>query len=335
MTLEELRKLYVKSYEEFYKALNSKLKSINTPRAGFKHLLIAKLNAAHTTLINEVSSVIRVLEKLDSLHGFYVDLFALETGSKPRELIPVFQAMKRRATIIYRKYLELLKSSENRAELVENFRVGLARLLSVYKRRRKLISKIKTALSELAKLPDTTGDYVVVIAGMPQVGKSTLLSKLTRAKPEISPFPFTTKTVIVGHLNIEPYGKITIIDTPGLLDRPIDEKNPIELKAVLAIKHLTNLLLYIIDPNPHGYYTLDEQLRVFESVKSILGGREFLILVNKIDATPPDTLNTVIELLESKYGLKPLPISALRGDNLDYLKKILVEKFMAKTQHRV
>jgi len=334
MRIEELRKYYVRSYEELYNLLNNRLKSIpaSKPNPPLKSILQTKLRIAYNVVVDEVENIIRVLKYITTLHNFYKEMFKLEAGKYPNELIPIFRAMKHQADIVYRECHELLKSAGDRETIVERFRQCLGRTLSIYKRKRRVVQSIKAALSELSKLPDVSGEYIIVIAGMPQAGKSTLLAKLTRAKPKISPFPFTTKTVIVGHIDVEPYGKIVLIDTPGLLDRPIDVKNPIEIKAVLAIKYLADLALYLFDISPHSYYTLEEQINVFESVRNLLVNREVMALINKIDVTPPDILSEVINFLKDQYGVEPLLISALRGDNIDHLKKIIIERFMEKIQ---
>ena len=69
--------------------------------------------------------------------------------------------------------------------------------------------------------------FTVVIAGFPNVGKSTVLRRLTGAKPKVAEYPFTTKGIQIGYLETK-WNKIQVIDTPGLLDRPIDQMNNIE-----------------------------------------------------------------------------------------------------------
>ncbi len=337
MKPEELRRYYIKTYEELYKYLDHRLRTTSPPKIKtrktillLKNTLLAKLGTAYNIVMNELNNIVKVLEKVEHMHSFYKELFKLEVKEEPRNLARLFRRMMRNTSLIYREHKSMIKKAEEENEAVRSFRTGLGRLLSIYKRKRRLIEKIKYTIAELAKLPDITGDYIVIIAGMPQVGKSTLLSKLTRAKPEISPFPFTTKNVIVGHLDVEPYGKITLIDTPGILDRPIDKKNPIEIKAVLAIKHLADTVLYLFDVNPQSYYGFDEQLRVFESVIDIMKGKEIIPVINKIDITPQDLLENRVKVIMEKYGKEPLLISALKGENLDTLKNMLIERFMEK-----
>ncbi len=40
----------------------------------------------------------------------------------------------------------------------------------------------------------------IVIAGFPNVGKSTLLNQISGADPQIANYPFTTKGIQIGHV---------------------------------------------------------------------------------------------------------------------------------------
>ena len=336
----KLRRYYVKTYEELYLAVDRRMRAISILRtrknkqlSALRTTLLAKLSTAYNILKSEIDKLDSLIKDLSKSHSFYREIFTLETGKYPEDLSPVIKKMKRSISIIYREHRIRIKQSREKREAVIAFRSGIGRLLSVYRRRRRVIESIKYAVAELSKLPDIVDGYTVIIAGMPQVGKSTLLSKLTRAKPKISPFPFTTKTVIVGHILVEPYGRITLVDTPGILDRPIDKKNPIELKAVLAVKHLADTVLYMFDPSPQSYYSFDEQIRVYRSIVELIENKEVVPVFNKIDLTPRELLESRASLLERIYGSKPLQVSALRGDNLDRLRDLLIDKFMEKTRH--
>jgi nucleolar GTP-binding protein len=63
-----------------------------------------------------------------------------------------------------------------------------------------------------------------------------------------------------------------IIDTPGLLDRPLEERNEIELQAISALRHVGKVMLFIIDPSETCGYTLEKQMHLLEEIK-----KEFVI----------------------------------------------------------
>jgi len=55
-------------------------------------------------------------------------------------------------------------------------------------------------------------------------------AEVTRADVDVQPYAFTTKSLFVGHMDHK-YLRWQVIDTPGLLDRPLEERNTIEMQA--------------------------------------------------------------------------------------------------------
>jgi len=55
----------------------------------------------------------------------------------------------------------------------------------------------------------------IVLVGLPNVGKSTLLSRLTNASAEIAEYPFTTRVPIVGMMDFENI-QIQLVDSPAV-----------------------------------------------------------------------------------------------------------------------
>ena len=73
----------------------------------------------------------------------------------------------------------------------------------------------------------------IIVAGYPNVGKSSFVNKVTRANVEVQPYAFTTKSLYVGHMDYK-YLRWQVIDTPGVLDRPIEERNTVEMQSITA-----------------------------------------------------------------------------------------------------
>ncbi len=340
ITPDKLKKYWIPLYEDIYRRVDNRMRSTPIPppprRTGkntllqFKNTLLAKLGTAYTVLDSNMEKIVKALEAVDKMHDFYKELFIIKTGRSPADLLGRYRAKRRILNRIYRDTRTGIKSSLTGGEAKRAFRGGLGRMLSLLKRDRALLEAVKEAIKEISGMPDVTGDLVVIIAGMPQVGKSTLLKKLTRAEPEISPYPFTTKTIIAGHIEVKPYGKITLIDTPGLLDRPVDKRNEIEMKAVLALKHLSDILLYLFDTNPNTYYSLDEQLAVYRDVINTIGSDDIIVAINKIDITPEDILEESRKKIANTTGREPLLISADKGYGLGKLLEILENKLIEK-----
>ncbi len=345
ITPDKLKKYWIPLYDETYERVDNRMRSTPIPPLPrktsknsllqFKNTLLAKLGTAYTVIDSDIEKIIKALDAVSKMHPFYKELFLVKTGREPEDLLGRYRAKRRILNKIYRDTRTEIKSCLTGGEAKKAFRGGLGRMLSLLKRDRALLEAIKEAIKEISRMPDITGDLVAIIAGMPQVGKSTLLKKLTRAEAEISPYPFTTKTIIAGHIEVRPYGKITLIDTPGLLDRPIDRKNEIEMKAVLALKHLSDTLIYLFDVNPNTYYSLDEQLAVYKDVVNVIGTTDIIVVINKIDITPQNLLREAEKKIVEVTSHKPLLISAEKGYGLDKLLEILEDKLIEKIQSRL
>lgn len=117
-----------------------------------------------------------------------------------------------------------------------------------------------------------------IFTGFPNVGKSSFINKITRAEVEVQPYAFTTKSLYVGHTDYK-YLRWQIIDTPGILDHSLEERNVIEMQAVTALAHLRACVLYIMDLSEQCGHTLDEQVRNAVSLDLVFSGKcNFLIL---------------------------------------------------------
>jgi len=165
----------------------------------------------------------------------------------------------------------------------------------------------------------------MIIAGMPQVGKSTLVSRISSAKPEVAPYPFTTKHIILGHVELGPI-KIQVVDTPGILDRPVEEMNEIERRAVAALKHLKAITVFLLDPSRDSYYGFEQQVSVLKSVAEFVGKDKLVVVFNKIDRVDESRKAECRKIVESIGFSVDLEISALLGYGIDKMLQLVIEK---------
>lgn len=161
-------------------------------------------------------------------------------------------------------------------------RAAFGRMSSVIKSIDKDLNFLNDARNTLRKMPTIDPAVpTILIAGYPNVGKSSFLVEVTGARPEIASYPFTTKEVYVGHF-IKDGEKYQVVDTPGLLDRSLSERNEIERQTIAALSHLKGVVLFIVDPSEHSGYPLESQLRLAEDIKSWID-LPVLIVANKAD----------------------------------------------------
>lgn len=138
------------------------------------------------------------------------------------------------------------------------------------------------------RLPSVRPDFAtVVIAGYPNVGKTSLLRAWTGSRAEVNEYAFTTKHAEVGHFDhADRHGVQTryqVVDTPGLLDRPDEERNPIERQAVAALRHAADALLFLIDPTETSGYGLAQQEALLAQTRGEMSGIPTLVAESKWD----------------------------------------------------
>lgn len=166
--------------------------------------------------------------------------------------------------------------------LVERKR-AVARIASIVHRADDALHYMNDVRNVLRKLPAVSSEeFTIVVAGYPNVGKSSFIRLVSSAEPEIASYPFTTKGIIVGHRDAERRKKIQFIDTPGLLDRTNEERNAIEKQALNALVYVADLVLFVIDASENCGYSVDAQMKLRAEIEGLVTV-PLVTVVNKSD----------------------------------------------------
>ncbi len=293
---------------------------------------VAKARQREELRVRTVSNVVRdnlrkILDRtpgVSTLPKFYQELVdtLVDRDQFHRSLARVNWAIK---TIrnLEQRYVEKIRYERDPKEIAKLRRAFYGRVADILHEIDDDLRYLNQARNVLKELPVVDLELpTVVIAGHPNVGKSTLLRALTNAKPEVASYPFTTKGINVGQFE-EHYLRYQVIDTPGLLDRPLSERNEVEKQAILALKHLGDVIVYIFDPSEYCGFPIEEQMHLFEEILNEFGEFPFIVAINKVDIADDEKVRTVEEFVRTK-GLEPVKISALTGEGLDELKKRVI-----------
>lgn len=172
------------------------------------------------------------------------------------------------------------------------------------------LEAIATAREALGELPEIVPDTpAIVVAGYPNVGKSSFVNRVTAANNEIASYPFTTTGVHLGHVEVD-HITYQLVDTPGLLDRPAAERNDVEQQAVTALTHVADVVVVLVDASEACGYPLSDQL----ALRDEIGARfdvPVLTVCNKSDRSRE---------VEADYYM-----SVTEGENVDTVLSAAVE----------
>jgi nucleolar GTP-binding protein len=213
---------------------------------------------------------------------FYKELYSLVfTDIDIKKLRERIKYIRKIIKQVYLKYKNDIKLTKDKKIIEKYRREFYGRISSILRRNWIVFKYYNIYLNRRRKIPNIKNLPTVVISGLPNVGKSTLLKNLTGSNVKIEPYPFTTKDLMIGYIKT-PYFDIQVIDTPGILDRPIEEMNEIERKSILALNYLANLIIYIFDLTETCGYSIEEQKNLLNMIKKIFD-KEIILYFSKKD----------------------------------------------------
>jgi len=275
-TVPTSEELINKSFKRAARAMSGK--TIEDKESRFKANESMLLIAANIFTDN-LANIVRRFPSFDQLPKFYYELTDILVGVEnlKMSLASVDWASKKIHEVA-RSYVGKIRDSDI-PEPVR--REAFGRIASIIKSINKDLLLLNEARNILRKLPDVQDEPTIVVAGYPNVGKSSFVSKITGASPEIAPYPFTTKGVKIGHF-IRDGVRYQVMDTPGLLDRPMSERNIIERQAITAIHFLDAVVMFMIDPSESCGYEIEDQKRLLVEIQENFK-LPMLVVANKAD----------------------------------------------------
>ncbi|KAG7206987.1 hypothetical protein KM043_000878 [Ampulex compressa] len=281
-----------------------------TPTVIHKNYKIARIRAFYTRKVkftqqsfhDRLSQIIQEFPKLDDVHPFYADLMNV-LYDKDHYKLALGQINMARHLIdnVAKDYVRLLKYGDSLYRCKQLKKAALGRMATIMKRQAANLTYLEQVRQHLARLPSIDPyTRTIIICGFPNVGKSSFINKITRADVEVQPYAFTTKSLYVGHTDYK-YLRWQVIDTPGILDHPLEERNVIEMQAVTALAHLRAAVLYFCDVSEQCGHSLEEQVKLFESIKPLFANKPLMVVANKVDIARVEELS-----LEKQSALKSL-----------------------------
>jgi nucleolar GTP-binding protein len=193
----------------------------------------------------------------------------------------------------------------------------------------------------------------VVLVGAPNVGKSSIVRAISSATPEVNNYPFTTRGMTLGHVEVfwsdnEAIAKAVVpdsrrkpgslshdvvmgkyafsqlcqvMDSPGLLVRPDEDRNEMEALTLAAMQHLPTAVMYVMDLSGEAgdkCSSVADQLQLRREVRDRFPRRPWIDVVAKYDLGVVD--GALEELEEILDGTPYIKLSIHEGQGVGELR---------------
>ncbi len=164
-----------------------------------------------------------------------------------------------------------------------------------------------------------------VLAGRPNVGKSTLLNRLLGQKVAITSHkPQTTRHRIMG-IRSEDDGQIVFVDTPGIHDRGDKAMNFYLNRTAHSALQDVDIVLFVVQ----AMAWTEEDERVLKAIKK--ADIPTIAAVNKVDlvSRKEELLPFMQDLAARHEFVEMVPVSAHDGDNVEALAEAVMKRLPA------
>ena len=274
-----------------------------------------------TEILNSYKQTLRSLHPFESTVAELAITARVKAGSKHlSDILDDLKSLRAETSRVAKDFASRANKADTAIEAEELLEEGIATLRELYEDPEGpglVMADLVEIQKDLRRIPVIElNTPTVVLVGAPNVGKSSIVRKISTGTPEVNDYPFTTRGVTIGHIvDTERHLRFQVMDTPGLLDRPSEERNEMEKLTFASLAHLPTAVIFVIDPSGLSgeKSSLDKQLNVRNSLRERFPRRPWLDVVSKADLDIP---KEVLARMPDGY----LHVSTSSGSNVGELR---------------
>ncbi|KAI5475012.1 nucleolar GTP-binding protein [Pseudohyphozyma bogoriensis] len=311
-------------------------------RSGFKitrirSFYMRKVKFTQQAFEERLDQILTEFPVMDNLHPFLSALLNVLYDKNHYKLaLGQLNTARHLIVSVGKDYCRLLKFGDSLFRCKQLKKAALGRMATIMRRQKDPLAYLEQVRQHMSRLPsiDPT-TRTLLICGYPNVGKSSFVNKVTRADVDVQPYAFTTKSLFVGHMDYK-YLRWQVIDTPGVLDHPLEEMNTIEMQSITALAHLRSCVMYFMDLSEQCGYTVEAQCQLYQSIKPLFTNKPTFIVVNKIDVMRPADLDparkAMLDAILNQDNVKLLELSCVSEEGVMDVRNAACDALLA---HRV
>lgn len=305
------------------------------PISRIRQFYMRKVKFTQDNFEERLGQMLEDFPKLDNIHPFYSDLMnVLYDRDHYKLALGHINTAKHMVNSIGKDYVKLLKYGDSLYRCKQLKIAALGRMATVIKRQKDSLAYLEQVRQHLSRLPSIDPNTrTILICGYPNVGKSSFINKITRAEVDVQPYAFTTKSLYVGHMDYK-YIRWQVIDTPGVLDHPLDEMNTIEMQSITALAHLKSAILYFMDLSERCGFSVSDQVQLFNNIKPLFSNKPTLVVINKIDVMKPEDLHEsdrqLLEEMTRQENVEIVQLSCFTNEGVMEVRNQACEKLLAQ-----
>ncbi|KAJ9053072.1 Nucleolar GTP-binding protein 1, variant 2 [Entomophthora muscae] len=299
-----------------------------------RNFYMRKVKFTQDSFEEKMRAMLEEFPMLNSIHPFYADLMNV-LYDKDHYKLALGQINTARTLInnVAKDYVKLMKFADSLYRCKQLKKAALGRMATIMRRQKDSLAYLEQVRQHLARLPSIDPNTrTLLVCGYPNVGKSSFLNKVTRADVDVQPYAFTTKSLFVGHMDYK-YLRWQVIDTPGILDHPLEERNTIEMQSITAMAHLRACIMFFIDLSEQCGYSIAQQISLYNSIKPLFANKPTVLCISKIDIKRPEDLTpedqALVQGIIDRDGLEVALFSSYTDEGVMETRNKACDKLLA------
>eukprot|EP00892_Ulva_mutabilis_P010762 jgi/Ulvmu1/8058/UM004_0295.1 len=288
------RLMAVPQIQQPQELFNSAMKPVRKlkPRTDLRYdQEVASNLAARTmdTLIKEITARFKTFisgfPRFERLHPFEKSVLDLAVGEgNYKRILGNADKLRRKAMKVGKEYASKAKAAKTPAQAsvcAEEGTQALHQVLTVHGK--GTLWELQHLARQMRQVPQIDLCVpTIALIGAPNVGKSSLVQVLSSGTPEICNYPFTTRSIKMGHFYVNNI-RHQVTDTPGLLYRPDEERNAMEMLTVATLEHLPTAALFVLDLTEGCGCSVQDQWHIRRELLQRFPSKLWIDVITKID----------------------------------------------------